>query len=238
MESASDPKQGMESFLAMGGGSFDLLLDAIDGTKSRETHPKEMASPTPRLRPWLPEDYRLEHTPDILILRRADGSVVALFSARGATREAVVRAIEEDQRGLPAYFGPEEYARSVRRLVETRAKHPWERFLWTERRMLQARKNGQLALALSRRLPGESREELDRMTLEDRRRAEEGLVALRSEDGEVSYKHLEELSAEDRMDRIRAELARIVWLLERQGRRSIISQPAIARHRHSRKSAE
>ncbi len=39
---------------------------------------------------------------------------------------------------------------------------------------------------------------------------------MRGEEGEISYKHIdkhiEELSPEDRMDRIRAELARIEWL--------------------------
>lgn len=236
MESASDPRQGMESFLAMGGGSFDLLLDAVDGTKSRATQPKEMGSLTPRLLPWLPEGYRLEHTPDLLTLRRADGSVAAHFSARGATGEAVLRAVEEDRRGLPAYFGPEEYASSVRRLVETRAKHSWERFLRTERRALEARRGGQMARALACRLPGESQEELDRMASEDRRRAEEGIVALRGDEDELSYKHIEELSPEDRMGRIRAELARIEWLLERQIRRNVILWSVSFGRRQSRKS--
>jgi hypothetical protein len=88
--------------------------------------------------------------------------------------------------------------------------------------MLEARKNGQLAKALAWRQPGESQEELDRLTSEPWRRVEKGLVRLRSEEGELSYKYVEELSPEDRMDRIRAELARIEWLLERQGRRNII----------------
>ena len=236
MESASDPRQGMDSFLAMGGGSFDLLLDAIYGTRSRERLPKETTPLTSGLLPWPPDGYRLEHTPDILTLRRADGSVVALFSARGATREAVARAVEEDRRGLPAYFGPEEYASSVRRLVETRARHSWERFLRTERRALEARRGGQMARAFTCRLPGESQKELDRMTSEDRGRAEKGLVALRSEDGELSYKHIEELSPGDRMDRIRAELARIELLLERQIRRNAILWSASFGQRQSRKS--
>jgi hypothetical protein len=59
------------------------------------------------------------------------------------------------------------------------------------------------------RLPGESQAVLDRISSEDRRRAEEGLVELRSEGGQVSRKHVEELLPEDRVDRIRAELSRI-----------------------------
>ena len=114
--------------------------------------------------------------------------------------------------------------------------HSWERFLRTERRLLEARRNGWMAKALAWRLPGESRKELDRMASEDRRRAEEGLVELRSEQGELSYKHLEALSPGDRMDRIRAQLARIQWLLERRGRR-IISLPTFSGEHESRNSA-
>ena len=81
-----------------------------------------------------------------------------------------------------------------------------------------------------------SKEELGRMVSEDRRRAEEGFVALRGEEGEISYKHIEELSPEDRMDRIRAELARIEWLLERQGRGNFILWSVSFGQRQPRKS--
>ena len=43
----------------------------------------------------LPTGYYLERDPDVLILRRLDGSMVGAFSARGAAPEAVRRAIEE-----------------------------------------------------------------------------------------------------------------------------------------------
>lgn len=95
-----------------------------------------------------------------------------------------------------------------------------------------------MAKALACRLPGESQEELDTMALEDRRRAEEGLVELRSEEGEFSYKHVEELSPKDRMARLRAELARMEWLLKRQGRRNIILRSASFGQRKSHNSAE
>ncbi len=166
----------------------------------------------------------------------AGGRFVAVFSAQVATKEAVMRAVEEDRGGLPAYFGPEEYADSARRLVETRAKHSWERFLRTERRVLEARRNGWIAKSLAWRLPYESQEELDTMASENQRRAEEGIVELRSEQGELSYKHLEALSPEDHMDRIRAQLARIEWLLERRGRYSI-SPPTLFGENESRNSA-
>ena len=46
-------------------------------------------------------DYYLDKTdPDIVILRRQDGSFVAAFSARGATREGIVEAAREDYKKL------------------------------------------------------------------------------------------------------------------------------------------
>ena len=42
-------------------------------------------------------DYYLDESdPDIVILRRQDGSFVAAFSARGATKEGIVEAARED----------------------------------------------------------------------------------------------------------------------------------------------
>ncbi len=43
----------------------------------------------------LPTGYYVERDPDVLILRRRDGSVIGAFSARGAAPEAVLGAIEE-----------------------------------------------------------------------------------------------------------------------------------------------
>jgi hypothetical protein len=236
VQNPSNPRQDIERFLAMGGGSFGALLDMLDGAQAPEALPMETASQPPGSPAWLPRGYRLEYGSDALILRRADGALVAVFSAQGATGEAVVRATEEDRRGWPTYSGPEEYAHAVRRLVETRTRHPWDRFLRTERRMLKARRNGQMARALLRRLPGEPQEVLDRMVSGDRRRAEEGLVELRSAEGEFSCKRIEELSPEDRMDRIRAELARIEWLLERRERHNATLRSDPFEQRQSRKS--
>ena len=73
---------------------------------------------------WLPQGYLLEYGPDALILHRAGGSFVAAFTVRGYTREAIRRTAEEDRKGWPDYFGPDEYAYSVRRMVETRAGQP------------------------------------------------------------------------------------------------------------------
>ena len=42
-------------------------------------------------------DYLIDKSdPDIVVLRRQDGSFVAAFSARGATREGIVEAAKED----------------------------------------------------------------------------------------------------------------------------------------------
>jgi hypothetical protein len=44
-------------------------------------------------------DYYLDESgPDLVILRRQDGSFVAAFSARGATKEGIVEAAKEDYR--------------------------------------------------------------------------------------------------------------------------------------------
>jgi hypothetical protein len=46
-------------------------------------------------------DYYLDESdPDIVVLRRQDGSFVATFSARGATREGIVEAAREDYKKL------------------------------------------------------------------------------------------------------------------------------------------
>ncbi len=46
-------------------------------------------------------DYHLDESdPDVVVLRRQDGAFVAAFSARGATKEGIVEAAEEDYRAL------------------------------------------------------------------------------------------------------------------------------------------
>lgn len=41
-----------------------------------------------------------ESDPDVVLLRRQDGAIAAAFSARGATKEGIMRAAEEDYRAL------------------------------------------------------------------------------------------------------------------------------------------
>jgi hypothetical protein len=46
-------------------------------------------------------DYCLDESdPDIVVLRRQDGSLVAHFSAQGATKEGIIQAAEEDYRAV------------------------------------------------------------------------------------------------------------------------------------------
>ena len=44
--------------------------------------------------------YLDESDPDVAVLRRQDGTFVAAFSARGATREGIVEAAREDYQQL------------------------------------------------------------------------------------------------------------------------------------------
>jgi hypothetical protein len=91
----------------------------------------------------------------------------------------------------------------------------WKAFMQAERRELELRKNGQLVRLLGEPLPGEPPAEVVRLASEDRRQAEEGIVALMSE-GEVYYKHIDELSEGDMPARIAAKSVRVTWLKERQ----------------------
>ena len=91
----------------------------------------------------------------------------------------------------------------------------WEHFMQAELRELELRKGGELARLLGEPLPGEPPGALERLASEDRRQAEEGLVALMS-GGKVSYKHLEELCPEDMASRGAANRARTTWLKERR----------------------
>ena len=90
-----------------------------------------------------------------------------------------------------------------------------ERFVAAERSMLEQRRGGSLAQAMSEPLPGESPEELRWLAIEDSHLAEERLVELRS-GGEVCFKHVDDLTYDDRPARIEAENARRAWLMERQ----------------------
>jgi hypothetical protein len=84
-----------------------------------------------------------------------------------------------------------------------------------ERRELELRKDGQLAMLLGEPLLGEPPAAVLRLASEDRRQAEEGIIALMSS-GKVSYKHVEELSEGDMPARAAANRLRTTWLKDRQ----------------------
>jgi len=90
----------------------------------------------------------------------------------------------------------------------------WKSFMQEELRELEQRKDGQLARLLGEPLAGEAPAALQRLASEDRRQAEEGLVALMS-NGELFYKRVEELSKEDMPTRSAANKLRTAWLKER-----------------------
>ena len=90
----------------------------------------------------------------------------------------------------------------------------WAQYMEVERRELEQRRNGQLGRALGLALPGESQEELQRIAEDDQCKAERGLVELRSGD-EVWYKHIDEITRDDRPARIESENARAAWIQER-----------------------
>ena len=90
----------------------------------------------------------------------------------------------------------------------------WEQYMEVERRELEQRRNGQLGRALGRALPGESQEELQRIASEDQSKAERGLVELRS-GNEVWFKHIDEITRDDRQARIESENARAAWIQDR-----------------------
>jgi hypothetical protein len=63
----------------------------------------------------LPESYYLDESdPDILVLRRKDGTFVAAFSAQGASREGIVQAAKEDYQALLASLAAKERKRRSR----------------------------------------------------------------------------------------------------------------------------
>ena len=95
----------------------------------------------------------------------------------------------------------------------------WQRFIKAERRELANRQEGHLRKLLGAALPDESPQKLHRLGEEDRLRALEGLVEVVDEGGEISYKHIDELTPEDSSARIRAEGEQIEWFMERHRKR-------------------
>ena len=94
----------------------------------------------------------------------------------------------------------------------------FDEFIEMDRARLQEHALGKMASALGHALPCESQEELDRIAAEDQRLAREGVVKLKVGE-QVYYKHIDELTREDRWARIAAEREEVDWLMERLGLR-------------------
>ena len=109
--------------------------------------------------------------------------------------------------------------RQARREERSKARRgAWKAFMQQEQREQELRKGGQLSRMLGEPLPGEPPAMMLRLASEDRKQAEEGLVAL-MHNGEVFYKHLEELTEGDVPARIAATSSRTAWLKDRQEER-------------------
>ena len=130
----------------------------------------------------------------------------------GPDGEEKAQRRQEDLAQRRAQERKREQANEKQRAQEAAA---WELFMQDELRKLEKRKAGELADLLGEALPGEPSTALQRLADEDRRQAEEGLVALMSM-GKVSYKHLDELSPQDMPARIAANRLRTTWLKERR----------------------
>jgi ABC-type glutathione transport system ATPase component len=94
----------------------------------------------------------------------------------------------------------------------------WDEFMEMERACIQEHASGKMARALGHALPGETQEELERIAAEDQRLAQQGMVKLKSRQ-RVYFKHIDELTREDRKARIAAEREQVDWLMKRVGLR-------------------
>ena len=94
-----------------------------------------------------------------------------------------------------------------------------------ERAKLAERASGKMSRLIGQARPGESQEELDRIATEDRRLAQQGMVRLKR-GATVFYKHIDDLTPEDRVARLEADRATLAWLV---GRRSAADAVAVWR---------
>lgn len=136
----------------------------------------------------------------------------------GPHRDETAERWQEDlapQRTKERSRARQEERSQARQEERDRALHAaWESFMQAELQERELRKDGQLARLLGEPQPGESPAALRRLASEDRRQAEEGLVALIS-NGKVLFKHVERLSEEDMPARVAAKRVRTTWLKKR-----------------------
>lgn len=92
-------------------------------------------------------------------------------------------------------------------------------FAQAEDRELINRQEGHLRKLLGAPLPHKAPQEIRELGVEDRKRAKEGLVELMSRSGEMTYKHIDDLTSQDRMAKVRADGRRIMWIADRISKR-------------------
>jgi hypothetical protein len=90
----------------------------------------------------------------------------------------------------------------------------WGRHMRLERELLAQRREGKLAKAIGKALPGENTQNLEQMAREDQRKAKEGLVSLLW-GGRLYYVHIDKLTPESLLARLEAERDQINWLMGR-----------------------
>src|SRR4028118_1700895 len=90
----------------------------------------------------------------------------------------------------------------------------WDEHMRLERELLAQRREGKLAKAIGKALPGESPQDLEQMAREDRSKADEGLVSLLW-GGQLSYQHIDKLTPENLLARLEAEREQVNWLMGR-----------------------
>ena len=96
----------------------------------------------------------------------------------------------------------------------------WEGYMLLEQEQLAQRATGKMGRMIGRTLPGESKEELEAIAIEDQLLAQDGYVVLRQGD-KVFYKHIDELKPSDRQARIAYEKTLVRWLkVRREGEKS------------------
>ena len=99
-----------------------------------------------------------------------------------------------------------------RRSMKPADAEAWERHMRLERELLAQRRDGKLAKAIGKALPGESPKDLEQTAREDRSKAEEGLVSMLW-GGQLSYKHIDDLIPENLLARLEAEREQVNWLM-------------------------
>jgi hypothetical protein len=189
------------------------------------------------------EDQKVSDMVDRVLSRQAKAHAERTGEPFGAALEAVLKteagrrlgelrggpdadkAAARWQEGLAPKRANER--RCTRREERSRALEDaaWKLFMQEELLELELRKDGQLAELLGGPLQGELPAQLRRLASEDQRQAEEGLVAL-TIGGKVSYKHLDDLTQQDRPARIASNRLRTTWLKDnRDGWLSHVEEP-------------